>query len=55
MVVKVFCELGNTFSIGLCFELEALGTEKCLQFLVVGDDAIVDNGKLPSWVRPANV
>jgi hypothetical protein len=53
LVVQVFCELRNAFRVGLGLELEALGLEQGLEFLVVCDDAIVYDGELPSGVRSA--
>jgi hypothetical protein len=53
LVVDVLGELCDALSVGLSLELEALGLEKSLQLLVVGDDTIVDNGELPVDVRSA--
>ena len=52
LVVDVLCELGNIFSVGLSLELEALALEQGLEFLVVCDDTVVDDGELPVGVRP---
>lgn len=52
LVVDVLCELGDGLGVGLGLELEALGLEERLDLLVVGDDAIVDDGELPVGVRP---
>lgn len=53
LVVNVLGELGNGLGVGLSLELEALGLKESLEFLVVGDDTVVDDGKLPVGVRPA--
>lgn len=51
LIVDILCELGNSFCVSLSLELETLALEESLQFLVVGDDAVVDNGELPFGVR----
>lgn len=51
LVVDVFCKLGNALGIGLGLEMEALVLKKSLKFLVVGNDTIVDDRKLPVGVR----
>jgi hypothetical protein len=51
VIVKVLCKLGDALGIGLGLELEALSSQQGLELLVVGDDAIVDNGELPVGVR----
>ena len=50
LVVEVFGKLCN--ALGICFglELESLALKEDLQLLVVGDNTIVDYGKLPSGV-----
>jgi hypothetical protein len=50
LVVEVLCELGNALGIGLRLELEALSGEEGLELLVVGDDAIVDDGEFPGGI-----
>ena len=45
-IVDVFSQLGNSFSIGLSFELEALAREESPQLFVVCCNAIVNNNKL---------
>lgn len=52
LAVDVLCELGNSLGVGLCLELEALALEQNLEFLVICDDAIVDDGELPVGVGP---
>lgn len=52
LIVDVFGELGDRLSICVGFELEALALQQCLQFLVVGDDPVVDDRKLPVRIRP---
>ncbi|KXT02277.1 hypothetical protein AC579_8322 [Pseudocercospora musae] len=49
-VVDVFCELRDGLSVGLRLEFESLALQQSLQLLVVGDDAIVHDGKLPLGV-----
>jgi len=51
-IVEELGEFGNAFGVGVSLELEALALEECLQLLVVGDDTVVDDCKLPLWVRP---
>ena len=43
--------MSDDFGIGLAFEYAALGGEFGAQFLVVLDDAVVDDGKLAGRVR----
>ena len=50
-IVDVFGKLCDGLSVGLGLEAESLGLEESSQFLVVGDDTVVDNSKLPLWVR----
>lgn len=50
LVEDVLCELGNSLCVRLGLKFEALSFEQNLQFLVVGDDTIVDNGEFPFWV-----
>jgi hypothetical protein len=47
LVIEVLCELRDALGVGVGLEPETLGLEQCLELLVVRDDAIVDNGKLP--------
>lgn len=53
LVVEVLGELSNALGVGVGLELEALGAQEGLEFLVVGDDTIVDNGELPGRIGPA--
>lgn len=53
LIVDVLGELGNGLCVGLGLESEALALEQSLQFLVVGDDTVVDNGELPFGVGSA--
>lgn len=50
-VVEVLCQFGDTFCVGFGLEAETLALEKGLEFLVISDDTVVDNGELPSGVR----
>lgn len=50
--VDVLGELCDCLSIGLGLELVALALEQSLQFLVVCDDTVVDDGELPVGVGP---
>jgi hypothetical protein len=43
LVVEVLCELGDTFGVGVGLKFEALGCQECLELLVVGDNAVVDD------------
>jgi hypothetical protein len=52
LVVEVLGQLGDALGISLGLELEALALEQSLQLLVVGDDAVVDDGELPVGVGP---
>jgi hypothetical protein len=51
LVVQVFGKLRNTLRVCLGLEPEALGFEQDLQFLVICDDAIVNDRELPRGVR----
>lgn len=51
LVVEVLAQLGNNFSIGLRFEDESLLEELVLEFLVVGDDTIVNSDEFVVSVR----
>jgi hypothetical protein len=51
LIVEVLGELGNALGIGLSLKAEALALQEGLQFLVVGDDTVVDNRELPGGVR----
>lgn len=51
LVVNVFGELRDALGVGLGLELEALGRQQGLQLLIVCDDAIVDDAKLPIGIR----
>ena len=48
-------QLGNGLSIGLGLEAHALGLQEHPQFLVVGDDTVVDDGELPLGVGAVRV
>jgi hypothetical protein len=50
LVVEELGELGDALGVGFGLEAEALGLEQSLELLVVGDDAIVDDGELPVGV-----
>lgn len=52
LVVDVLGELRNRLGISLGLKLEALALKQDLQFLVVCDDAIVDNREFPVGVGP---
>ena len=54
-VVEEFSELGNTLSVCLRLKAEALGFQKSSQFLVVGNDTVVDNRELRLWVGPIRI
>lgn len=47
LVEDVLGQLGDGLSVGLGLEYEALGLEQGSQFLVVGDDTIVNDSELP--------
>ena len=49
-IVDEFGQLCDTFGIGFGLELEAFRLEDGLEFLVVGDDTVVDDGELEIWV-----
>jgi hypothetical protein len=53
--VDVLGELGNGLGVGLGLKLEALAFEEGLEFLVVGDDAVVDDGEFPIRVGAVEV
>ena len=50
LVVDVLCELGNGLCVRFRLELHALAFKQDLQLLIVCDDAIVHNSKLPLGV-----
>jgi hypothetical protein len=50
LLVNVLCQLRNSLCIGLSFEFVAFAFEKGLQFLVVGDDAIMYDREFPVWI-----
>lgn len=52
LVVEVLGELGDALRVRLGLEPEPLAFEKCLQLLVIGDDAVMNDRKFPSRVRP---
>lgn len=41
-------------ALGVCLRLEALALalKEDLQLLIIGDDAIVDDGEAVSWITP---
>ncbi len=43
LVVKVLGKLRDAFRVGLSLELETLALQKCPKFLVIRDDAVVNN------------
>jgi hypothetical protein len=50
-IEEVFGELRNALGVGLGLESETLALEQGLEFLVIGDDTIVDNSELPLGIR----
>lgn len=54
LVIKVLGQFGNALGIGLGLESETLGLQQSLQFLIVGDDTIVNNRELPFGVGAVN-
>lgn len=54
-IVDVLGELRNGFGVRLGLESKALALEERLEFLVVCDDAVVDDGELPIGIRPVAV
>lgn len=50
-VVEELCEFGDTFGVGVGFELEALTFEESLEFFVVCDDTVMDDRELPLGIR----
>lgn len=52
LVVQVFCQLGNALGVCFCFEAEASTLKESPQFLVIGDDTIMNDGKFPLGIRP---
>lgn len=50
LVIEVLGKLGNAFGIGLGLKAESLALKQGLQFLVVRDDTVVDDGELPSRI-----
>ena len=52
LVIEVLRKLRNALSVCVGLETEASAFEKSLQFLVVGDDTIVDDSELPFGIRP---
>lgn len=51
LIVDVLGELGNSLSVGFGLEAETLRFEQYSQFLVVGDDTVVNDGELPFGIR----
>jgi hypothetical protein len=52
LVVQVFCKLGNALGVCFGFETEASALKESPKFLVIGDDTVVNDGKLPLGIRP---
>jgi hypothetical protein len=50
LIEDVFGQLGDTFGVGFGLKLESLLFEEELEFLVVGNDTIVNDGEFPCWV-----
>jgi len=46
LIPNMLDQFGDTFSVSLGFECEALGHEELFDIFVVGDDTIVNNNKL---------
>lgn len=55
LVEDVLGQLGNGLGVGLGLKAHALGLEESPQLLVVGDDTIVNDGKLPLGVGTVGV
>lgn len=55
LIVDVLGQLGNGLSVGLGLEAHSLALEESPQFLVVGDDTVVDDGELPLGVGAVRV
>lgn len=55
LIVEVLRKFGNAFGVGFSLKLEALGSQEGLEFLVIGDDTIVDDREFPSWVRSGDL
>lgn len=55
LVIQEEGQLGNTLGISLRLKLVALLLKECLQVLVVGDNAVMDNGELVTAVRPVGM
>lgn len=47
LIVEVFGKFGDALGVCLRLESEPLAFEECLQLLVVGNDAIVNDRKFP--------
>ena len=45
--INVLGKLCNDFGVGLSLEFVALRLEQSLQFLVVGNDTVMDDGEFP--------
>ena len=54
LVVKVLGKLGNALGVGLRLESETLALQQSLQFLIVGDNTIVNDGELPGGIGTIN-
>jgi hypothetical protein len=54
-IVEVFGELSNALGVGFGLETEALTLEESLEFLVVRNDTVVNDCKLPLGIRSALV
>jgi len=55
LIEDVLGQLSDGLSVGLGLETHALGLQKHPQFLVVGDDTVVDDGELPLGVGTVRV
>lgn len=51
LVEQILGKFSDALGIGLCLEPEALALQESSEFLVIGDDSIVDNGEFPVQVR----
>jgi hypothetical protein len=51
LAIKVLGQLGDAFGVGIGLEAESFGFQQRLQLLIVGNNAIVNNAKLPGRIR----
>ncbi len=47
LIVEVLGQLGDALGVCIGLEAETSSLQESLQFLVVGDDTVVDDGELP--------